>query len=306
MLKAIQFLLHYLGLEIRKVENFTIKPNREIFIQIGKYSLKVNTRNPISIHYSKHPTYSSELARLAKEMFSKYPFMRVVDIGANIGDTTAILKNATDVPVVCIEGDPYCFGFLEQNIKQFSNTKAFKQFLGDKDETISAIVEKSEWNTTIIPGAESKGNNISLVTLDSFSKVFFPENEYKLLKIDTEGFDVKILRGASDFINRNHPAIYFEYNKHNMNAISEKGIDTLFALKDKGYNSILFYEDSSRFILSDRLSNTNTILQLDNWISGSTGVYYFDLILFHESDQELADQFIMKETEYLKSALSKK
>ena len=305
MLKAIQFFLQYLGIEIRKVDNYSIKPNRLTFIQIGKYALKVNTRNPISIHYTKHPLYSGELARLAKAMFTKYPFMRVVDIGANIGDTVAIVKNVIDVPIICIEGDSYCYDFLQQNIQQFSNTKAFKQFLGDKDETIKATLEKSKWNTTIIPESDENGETISLLTLDSLSNQFFSENDYKLLKIDTEGFDVKILRGANDFIEKNHPAIYFEYNKHNMNEIREKGIDMLFALRDKGYNRILYYEDSSRFILSEQLTNTRIIEQLDNWISGSAGVYYFDLILFHESEQDIADKFIKDETEYLMSGFHK-
>ena len=90
-----------------------------------------------------------------------------------------------------------------------------------------------------------------------------------------------------------------------MNEIREKGIDMLFALRDKGYNRILYYEDSSRFILSEQLTNTRIIEQLDNWISGSAGVYYFDLILFHESDQDIADKFIKDETEYLMSGFHK-
>jgi len=295
MIKAVQSFIHRFGFEIRKVENFHLKRNREVNIQLGKFSLAVNTRNPISIHYSRHPNYGSELARLSKAIFQKYPSLNVIDIGANIGDTAAIVKNSVDVPMICIEGDAYCFSFLEKNITQFQNVLAFNQFLGEKDETIPARLEKSSWNTTIIPDPQGDSASLQLNSFDTFASKNSLTGTYKLIKIDTEGFDVKIMRGASGFIDAQKPVIYFEYNRHNMNQIGEEGIDTLLWLKDKGYRHILFYEDGGQFILSASLEDNHVIRQLHHWIGKSKGVYYFDLVVFHESDNDIAEKFIQSE-----------
>lgn len=289
-------MLHYLGFEVRKVDNYHLKPNREVSIRLGRYTLAINTRNPISIHYTRYPEYNRELGPLAAALHAKYPDAGVIDIGANIGDTAALIKNAADIPIVCIEGDAYVFGFLERNIIQFTNVRAFRQFLGDKDEIIPARLEKDRWNTTIIPDPGGEGKvTLELLRLDTFLERHRLTGNYKLMKTDTEGFDVKIIRGASGLIDRAHPVIHLEYNRHNMDAIGEKGIDTLLWLRDKGYEDILVYEDFSRFICSARLSDTRLIGQLHQWIGGSTGIYYVDLAVFHHDDHDVAERMIAVE-----------
>ncbi|HTJ12604.1 MAG TPA: FkbM family methyltransferase [Dinghuibacter sp.] len=293
MAKSLQILLQRLGYELRKVDNFHLKPNREVQIQLGRYALAINTRNPISIHYTKYPDYGSELGRLAKAVGQKYPGFSVIDIGANIGDTAAIVKNAVETPIVCIEGDAYCYGFLSRNVQQFKDVQAFQQFLGENDEQIPARLEKSSWNTTIIPG--SGDLTIELLRLDTFMSRNGIAGNFKLIKVDTEGFDVKIIRGASGLIERQHPVIYFEYNRHNMDAIGEKGIDTLYWLRDRGYEDVLVYEDSGRFMLSLRLSEPLQVEQMHRWIGGSPGVSYVDLVVFHRDDQDIALQVVGQE-----------
>jgi len=296
MIKTVQRLIQRFGFEIRKVDNFHLKPNREVHIQLGRFPLVVHSRSPLSVQYTKQPGYGSEFGRLATALAQKYPALSVIDIGANIGDTAAIVKNAVDAPILCIEGDPYCFSILQRNIAQFGNVTAYRQFLGDRDETISARLEKSTWNTTIIPDQEGETAVVQLLRLDSFLKEHALSEPYKLLKIDTEGFDVKIIRGASGLIDAVKPAIYFEYNRHNMDEIGEKGVDTLYWLKEKGYDDILFFEDNGQFILSGSLSDKRLIDQLHHWVGISTNIYYFDLIVFHKDDKDIAEQFIKSES----------
>lgn len=295
MIKSLQILLHRFGLELRRIDNYHLKPNREVQIQLGRYSLAINTRNPLSIYYDRYPDYNRELGPLAAALNAKYPGAGVIDIGANVGDTAALIKNAADVPIVCIEGDAYVFGFLERNIAQFRDVRAFRQFLGDKDEVIPARREKDHWNTTIIPDAGGS-EKLELLRLDTFLERQKLSGSFKLLKTDTEGFDVKILRGASKLLDRDNPVINLEYNRHNMDAIGEKGIDTLFWLRDKGYEDVLVYEDSSRFICSARLSDTLMIEQLHRWVGDSREVNYLDLTLMHRDDGDVARRLVESES----------
>lgn len=305
--KTIHCLLGLLGWEIRKISHLQnandVNENNNvdeiILIRVGKFEILINSNNALSQIFAHTPHYSSELGRLVAATQRKYPDITLIDIGANVGDTVAIARSAADIPVVCIEGDDYCFSLLKQNINQFSNVSAYKLFLGEKTETVPVMFEKLGWNTTLIPSQQEQSRKLDLISLDDFMQGHSHIANYKVLKIDTEGFDTKIIRGGLNYIKSVKPILYFEYNRDNMSKIGEDGISTLFLLDELGYNNILFYEAAGRFVLSTSLKNRKLIRQLHNYADGhNASIYYFDLCIFHEQDDDLAALFIKSEELY--------
>ena len=221
----------------------------------------------------------------------KFSFLAVVDIGANVGDTACIIKTAEEVPILCIEGDEYIFGFLQKNIAQFQNVTARKLFLGETTKKIRASFEKSGWNLTLKPN-ETSTQHVNLTRLDDF---IFSEpgwQTFKLVKIDAEGFDCSIVRGATNFLREVHPVIHFEYNRENMDAIGEPGIDTLLLLSDLGYSQLAVHDPSGRFFCSTTLSEKNFIKDLHDYAdSVHGGISHYDITAFHRSDNDLAAEF---------------
>ena len=72
----------------------------------------------------------------------------------------------------------------------------------------------------------------------------------KLIKIDTEGHEAKVLRGAIKTIKENKPLILFEQQK---NDYKEGKSEVVEILKKIGYNNFLIIEKSNFFKLqSDR------------------------------------------------------
>ena len=108
---------------------------------------------------------------------------------------------------------------------------------------------------------------------------------YKLVKIDTEGFDCPIIRGGAKFIRQTRPVIAFEYNRDNMEAIGEKGLDTLSLLSGLGYSQVAFHDCDGRFFATAPMSDTAFIRDLHDYADGKHGaIYYFDLTVFHRDD----------------------
>ncbi len=123
--------------------------------------------------------------------------------------------------------------------------------------------------------------------------------DYKFLKIDAEGYDTKILKGAINFLKQNKPVVFLEYNRDNMSRIGESGIDAIELLKDLGFDKILVYESMGRFILSTTLSDSKLIRQLHEYIDGKkSAIYYFDLCIFHKEDDDIATEFIEREENF--------
>jgi len=267
-----------------------------VITKIGNYDLEIPSKNPLSKHYSSYPQCSANLGRLTSILRKKYPDLAGIDIGANVGDTACIMKSAEDIRLICIEGDKSTFGFLQRNLAQLRNVTAHNIFLGEKTETIQATFEKTGWNTTIIPNKKTTASSLEIITLDDFLATQTGVEKIKLLKIDTEGFDCAIIRGATKFIERFSPVITLEYNRENMDAIGENGLETLFKLVDFNYSHALFHDPYGRFFCSTKLTDKSLIRDFHDYADGKNGgIYYFDITLFHSMDSDIAGVFAATE-----------
>lgn len=285
-----------MGFELRRLRPVdSTGQSRENYseVLIAGYLMKVNNINPICNWYQKHPQYNSQLGRLAEVIQKKYSNLGIIDVGANIGDTLAIIKSKTDADYICIEGDPTVIQYLQLNAQQFRNVKIIKSFLGDRVESAKFKIEKQGWNTTLIPNEEGQSSELEILTLDHVSNMINKIDNFKLLKIDTEGYDTKIIRGGWSYIENVKPIIYIEYNRKNMDRINENGIEIFEKLNSLGYLDLLIFESQGRFVLSTNLNEKKLITQLDNYIRGKNSIIpYFDLAIFHKNDIDIANKFV--------------
>ncbi len=294
MRKIIRNLLQKFGYDIIKInEHSSNKAKKLVKVKVGNYFITMPGNNPQISNYKRFPDMNNQLGRLAKVVSSKYQSFTMIDVGANVGDTIAIVKTFVDIPIIGIEGDATTYNFLEDNVKQFNNITIIKQFLGEESKTIKANLEKDGWNGTIIP-SKTATNSLELKTLDdTIANKGLSNSNLKLLKVDVEGFDTIVLRGSKEIIKKHKPVLYFEYNRENMNAINEDGISTLLSLSEFGYKNITFFDNKNRYLLSTHLSNKELITQLHNYSDGSNGMIpYYDICIFNENDEDIAEIFL--------------
>lgn len=302
--KIIERSLVAFGLRLDRIpRHLRVRKVTPIPVTVGKFRIEIPSNSLMPDLFATNPDYSSELGRLAAATRAKYPEIRVIDVGANYGDSVAIVKSVADVPIICIEGDEQCLGLLKQNLKQFAGVTIHDLFLGERTETISAQFEKAGWNATIVPSSNGSSTELKLTSLDDFMPTVVDFQNCKVLKIDTEGFDCRIVRGGLDFLKQVRPVIALEYNRDNMSRIGETGIETLGMLKDIGYDGILFYDGQGRLVLSASLKNTELINDLHQYANGKSGaIYYYDLCLFHRDDGDIAAAFETAERERIRLA----
>jgi FkbM family methyltransferase len=294
MKELIRKLFNKLGYDIVKTPSHSdSQAGRSVKVQVGNFPVYFSGNNPLINAYKYRADANSLLGKLAAHLAPKYPDMYLIDIGANVGDTIAIVKTAIDIPVIAIEGDPGAYEYLEKNTKQFQHVTLIKEFLGEQKQTIRVNLEKTGWNTTLVP-TENKGQEVSLKTLDeALEEHQVADENIKVLKIDCEGFDTIILRGAGALLKKHRPALFFEYNRVNMDVIKEDGLATLFALEKFGYHSVIFFDNYGRYILTTPLNQHELIRQLHYYSEDCVSqVGYFDVCLFHENDKDIAQKFI--------------
>ncbi len=297
MRTIIRKLLNTVGYDIVKVNVHSASKAKIVKqVKVGKFYIDMPGNNPQISNYKYEPAVNSQLARLSVCIATKYPSLSVLDIGANVGDTIAVIKSAIDLPVIGVEGDDISYSFLEKNVRQFQHITIIKEFLGEKRQTLQVALEKGGWNTTLVP-SETSGQELTLKTLDEVLEEHQLTNRtLKLLKVDCEGFDTIIIRGATELIQQQKPVIYFEYNKTNMDAIKEDGLSTLLSLENYGYHSIILFDNKGRYLLTLPVSQKALLTELHHYADETNSeIAYYDVCLFHDGDQDIANAFISGE-----------
>lgn len=129
-----------------------------------------------------------------------------LDIGANIGVISQALEHS-GFKVEAFEPQPEVFALLRKNIRGPAHNMA----LADKEGTVKMPAPDfdEEYNFgSAACGTVSKnrgGVQVPVRTLDSYNF-----NNVGVIKIDVEGFEERVLRGAAETIRRCKPILYLE------------------------------------------------------------------------------------------------
>ena len=123
----------------------------------------------------------------------------LLDVGANEGQTaSAMAKAFPRSPVYSFEPCLDSFNKLVSNTARYKNVSAVKLGFGDTRELRE--IEHQKFSTTnsllAVPDPSLTSETIEIDTIDSFVAARNIDRIF-LLKTDTEGFDLKVLNGAS-------------------------------------------------------------------------------------------------------------
>lgn len=280
---------------IKKIKDKIIRQTIGGYLQIGNFKLKIFRGQNLPFVLDQYPDYGQNLVRLAKTIAIKYQPLKIFDVGGNIGDTIAMLLSSNlDYKIFSIEGDYKYLKILRQNFGDNKSVHIYNNFLGDQNKTISRSVNRTGGTLKIDP--QESHDTINLITLDTLTEKDPSGRGAKLLKIDTDGYDNQILRGAKSYLGEIKPVIYFEYDNKFLKENGEEGLDIFPYLQELGYQTLVFFDNYGRFLVSTETDQKETLSQLDNYISDRKGAFaYYDIVAFHRQDTELAQSFIKSE-----------
>ena len=212
-----------LGTISRKVRNRInkkkVEAGQKIFLIKSKYGFKVILDATKDVDKGfLFSTFEDENFNLINKIAQKG--WNVIDVGANIGLYTLLFSRliGSEGNVYSFEPSDEAFFRLQQNIKlnNLKNVTVLKKGVSDKAGVMEFhITEDDAYNslgfTPMKEVVETK--SISVVTLDEFVKSNKIE-KVDVLKIDTEGADYLVAKGASELLKgKNAPFIFCEYNR---------------------------------------------------------------------------------------------
>lgn len=146
----------------------------------------------------------------------------VLDIGTNYGTTILQFANLVgqDGVTYGFEPDPINFAICKTNLELNDNSNVFVENvgLGSKNGKVSLIVDTESnrgGNRIGIPTQGKESHEIDICVLDEWvaSKGV---RKIDLVKIDVEGYEMEVLKGASNVLSRYRPILFIELDDNNL------------------------------------------------------------------------------------------
>ena len=174
--------------------------------------------------------YASGEETIIKQIFKKYDIKTVFDVGANFGNYSIMIKEKFPHTIIyAFEPHPKSFSILKTNTSKYENLFIYNVAIGnpvngaetiklydysnnDGSEHASVLPDTFlySWNTTDIIAHE-----VELISLNDFCGTN-NITEIDFLKIDTEGFELDVLKGIQEMLDKNSVKfIQFEFNAMN-------------------------------------------------------------------------------------------
>jgi FkbM family methyltransferase len=181
------------------------------------------------------------------------PKLTIVDVGANVGDSVALLESYLPgrCRFVCVEPNAEWSPYLEANTDGLP-VEIVRRFIGEGQ------------NMTLKPG--DAGTAGSIVTASGIASVPLDEicegRQIDFIKVDTDGFDFPIMRSGVRTLTAGRPALFFEWDPALWSAQGENPEAVFDWLNEIGYTDFCFFGDGGHFYCRTKQRQPETIRSL--------------------------------------------
>ena len=174
------------------------------------------------------------------------PFKMIFDVGAHTGQTATKYAQAfPDARVIAFEPVPENFNRLINNVRQSSSVECHQLALSSESgECIIYLSEHDTAHSMVHSVGRQSGGIVKMTTLDAFCKAH-RISFIDLLKIDTEGHDLEVLKGGEQLLSAGKISyILVETGFNRCDSYFCQYEDVRDYLSDRDYQVFGFYEQA--------------------------------------------------------------
>jgi FkbM family methyltransferase len=259
---------------------------------VGRTRLLLPADHALDRYQAKWKRHDRALGEIARLVWRKYPGCAAVDIGANVGDSAALINAYQDMPTLCIEGGEAFLPYLNENERRIGPHIAVEAaFVGASESANVYAVQSTEAGTAKLVAGGTGSAGIQVKSLESLLAGTPGFSRPRLLKIDTDGFDFQIIMTSAALLSRIKPVLYYEYAPFEQpNGVAD-GIGSFQTLLQAGYRHFIVYDNFGHYLIHLGMDDAAKFVDLNGFLCSNQvngmSVPYLDIGAFAEEDQDL-------------------
>jgi FkbM family methyltransferase len=256
----------------------------DVNYKIGKYTALLPSSHPLPSYQEAHPKYDRYFSKWL-ELIGKKPL--ILDIGANVGDTVLFLCSYSKCKVFAIEPAQEFFEYLELNVKRNRldhrvTLERLALLPGKEKKSVSLMTGKGTASTKIHGTGKKLNQKFQVMTVSDYLKN--NEESFDLIKMDTDGLDVYLVRDVIENEKASRSILLFELDHSFYGKIWKAKFTELFKRLETLKYSLIVVDNLGRPMMA--LNHDLTLLNhLFVWIENQRklhfrSAYYLDIWAF--------------------------
>jgi FkbM family methyltransferase len=247
-------------------------PERRCETRFHRYVFSYPSRSIVGRAVAEGLVWDPQLAEIVKQLPRQ---ALVCEVGSNIGASLLTMaRERSDVHFVCFEPSPRFLPFLRKNVT--------RNGLGSRVTIEPHLVgpDGQEWtlrsNTStgsVISGTYDRHIPLLSTPLRSvgLDRYFTGRPAPNLIKVDTDGFELKVIASGRKILSQFHPDVFLEYSPSLLERVGDSGAELLRLLVEAGYSHASIYGTDG--IILERARSLSTPISTDSyvdlWIHGA-------------------------------------
>ncbi|KQR96246.1 hypothetical protein ASG12_18820 [Williamsia sp. Leaf354] len=283
---VVRKLLHLLRRTVVKLHDPPIS------YRLGRVDILIPLSHDLPINRAYFPKYSANLgvaaAGISRVRNLDRP-LRVIDIGANVGDSVAIIESHTATEALCVEGDPVYLPYLAWNASAFRSVAIENCYIASADVELATTSVNRGAGTARLVTESTAAESIPVRTITQILQDHVQFADADLVKIDTDGHDVGIIRSMSPWLNAAHPVVFFEFDPRLTEEVSGHDAAAIFhELEELGYPEVAVYDNLGAMV-GRFASGDPSLLEMSSTLGNPGQPPYWDVVAVSSVDRGVLD-----------------
>jgi FkbM family methyltransferase len=258
-------------------------PNRKVVREVQGVRMVLPWPHRLPDYAGVDGPYGQNLVQLAKLLAEADAPIHVLDVGANVGDSTLQILHVAAARVLCIEADPYYLEYLHLNVDPHDGVEVVEALLTPDQPTGATTAVRVGGTTRFTEG--TSGDALDAISVSDLRMQHPDFDDLRLIKSDTDGYDVELVPAIAETWADSRPVLFFEYDPH-LTRLAGNDPDAVWPrLALLGYREVAVWGNGGHAVGRTTVDEiSGKMAPLEEKI-GLRKQAYWDVAVVHEKDE---------------------
>ena len=264
-------------------------PDRRVRRRVQGVTLTLPWAHRLPDYAVQFPLYGQNLVAVARAIGDVGVRFTMVDVGANVGDSALQVLRAVDAEVLCVEGDSYWLPFLATNTAGDRRVHITHAILLPDDQGGSAALApvRDAGTTRFVASGADQGQPAPALTATELRTAAAELPPVRLVKVDTDGYDARLMPGLAAAFAGTCPVLFFEFDPALARETGDHDPGAVWAaLAGQGYERLVVWDNFGDLLGSWPVDEIDRIAQVLRSPVAERGYYYWDVAAVHGKDPD--------------------